>query len=496
MPAHATPSTRALRRTPSASYRAVENRTRIDLPAHVSRPVRGVRERRAAGGGNGLRDRSARASSSRGRCERGAARVLALGPDAARDRRDVPQERRDRRRLHAQRAPEGRRRSLPPRRRETCRVRAVSSFHDQAHRCAALLAGRGFVLLPAAAYRRAPASLRARLRLRVRARRSRRRGTATSTRSRPGSGCCSRSGSVRSSCARVAPRPGAPTGAAPLVRRALAARSGAAPARDLRRAGVARGRLRGRASGGLRGRRSVTAAGGRSRSRRWPASRSQRCCGSPRRRRGDVAAQRSPRPGRERRPSFVPFRSLLCSALAARPPSRGPGAAGSVRHGIAAAQLVPVHERRAHARAVPAPHRHTRGARGARAAGAGRCARARRHDRARLPAARWTRPCARFRACTFACSTGTATSRCGPTPASGWSSSALLREPLLRIDAGGVWVNASSPTATADGLVSSSKRGWVHVNGGRTVVWHDHRLAPPPARAAGPGRSLRRARSR
>jgi hypothetical protein len=61
-----------------------------------------------------------------------------------------------------------------------------------------------------------------------------------------------------------------------------------------------------------------------------------------------------------------------------------------------------------------------------------------------------------------------------------------LREPLLRIDASGVWVNASSPTATGDRLVSSSKRGWIHVNGGRTVVWHDHRLAPPPASAAGP----------
>jgi len=61
-----------------------------------------------------------------------------------------------------------------------------------------------------------------------------------------------------------------------------------------------------------------------------------------------------------------------------------------------------------------------------------------------------------------------------------------LREPLLRIDASGVWVNASSPTATGDRLVSSSRRGWVHVNGGRTVVWHDHRLAPPPATGAGP----------
>jgi hypothetical protein len=61
-----------------------------------------------------------------------------------------------------------------------------------------------------------------------------------------------------------------------------------------------------------------------------------------------------------------------------------------------------------------------------------------------------------------------------------------LHEPLLRIDATGVWVNASSPTATGDRLVSSAKRGWVHMNDGRTVVWHDHRLAPPPASDPGP----------
>ena len=61
-----------------------------------------------------------------------------------------------------------------------------------------------------------------------------------------------------------------------------------------------------------------------------------------------------------------------------------------------------------------------------------------------------------------------------------------LREPLLRIDGTGVWVNASSPTAASDRLVSGSMRGWVHLNGGRTIVWHDHRLAPPPATAAGP----------
>ena len=61
-----------------------------------------------------------------------------------------------------------------------------------------------------------------------------------------------------------------------------------------------------------------------------------------------------------------------------------------------------------------------------------------------------------------------------------------LREPLLRIDGTGVWVNASSPTATGDRLVSSARRGWVHLSDGRTVVWHDHRLAPPPASTAGP----------
>jgi len=61
-----------------------------------------------------------------------------------------------------------------------------------------------------------------------------------------------------------------------------------------------------------------------------------------------------------------------------------------------------------------------------------------------------------------------------------------LREPLLRIDSRGVWVNAASPTAAADLLVSSSKPGWVRLHGGRTAVWHDHRLAPPPTSVTGP----------
>ncbi len=61
-----------------------------------------------------------------------------------------------------------------------------------------------------------------------------------------------------------------------------------------------------------------------------------------------------------------------------------------------------------------------------------------------------------------------------------------LDEPLLRIDARGVWVNASSPTATSDGLVPASLRGWVRVSGGNSIVWHDHRLAPPPSSTVGP----------
>jgi hypothetical protein len=61
-----------------------------------------------------------------------------------------------------------------------------------------------------------------------------------------------------------------------------------------------------------------------------------------------------------------------------------------------------------------------------------------------------------------------------------------LDEPMLRIDAAGVSVNANSPTATLDGLVSTDKHGWVHLKGGRSIAWHDHRLAPPPASRPGP----------
>jgi hypothetical protein len=61
-----------------------------------------------------------------------------------------------------------------------------------------------------------------------------------------------------------------------------------------------------------------------------------------------------------------------------------------------------------------------------------------------------------------------------------------LKEPLLRIDSGGVWVNLGSPTAAADKLVATSGRGWKRIGSGRTVAWHDHRLAPPPITRTGP----------
>jgi hypothetical protein len=61
----------------------------------------------------------------------------------------------------------------------------------------------------------------------------------------------------------------------------------------------------------------------------------------------------------------------------------------------------------------------------------------------------------------------------------------LPGERMIRIDGRGVWVNASSPTATADGLVPKGGAGWVQIRNGDTLAWHDHRLAPPPAKHPG-----------
>ena len=56
---------------------------------------------------------------------------------------------------------------------------------------------------------------------------------------------------------------------------------------------------------------------------------------------------------------------------------------------------------------------------------------------------------------------------------------------MIRIDDRGVFVNASSPTANADGLVPEGSAGWVRIRDGQSLAWHDHRLAPPPAKQAG-----------
>ena len=61
----------------------------------------------------------------------------------------------------------------------------------------------------------------------------------------------------------------------------------------------------------------------------------------------------------------------------------------------------------------------------------------------------------------------------------------LVHEPLLRFGDDGVWVNAASPTAATDGLVAKAGSGWVHLRDGRSLAWHDHRLAPPPASQPG-----------
>ena len=54
-----------------------------------------------------------------------------------------------------------------------------------------------------------------------------------------------------------------------------------------------------------------------------------------------------------------------------------------------------------------------------------------------------------------------------------------LDEELIRIGPDGVSVNADSPTADLNKLVSASAKGWVNVSSGQTFRWHDHRLAPP-----------------
>ncbi len=60
----------------------------------------------------------------------------------------------------------------------------------------------------------------------------------------------------------------------------------------------------------------------------------------------------------------------------------------------------------------------------------------------------------------------------------------LLGEPVLRFAPDGVWANRASPTADADKLVRRGA-GWERLTAGHTLLWHDHRLAPPAALRAG-----------
>jgi hypothetical protein len=59
-----------------------------------------------------------------------------------------------------------------------------------------------------------------------------------------------------------------------------------------------------------------------------------------------------------------------------------------------------------------------------------------------------------------------------------------LREPFIRINSGGVAVNASAPTAGGSGLTKllrSDTRGWRRLSTGRSVAWHNNELrALPP----------------
>ena len=61
-----------------------------------------------------------------------------------------------------------------------------------------------------------------------------------------------------------------------------------------------------------------------------------------------------------------------------------------------------------------------------------------------------------------------------------------LGEPVFRLDASGLSVNAASPTAVVDGLVKKSKRvlaatpRWRLASGRRSVVWHDARVQGLP----------------
>ena len=85
----------------------------------------------------------------------------------------------------------------------------------------------------------------------------------------------------------------------------------------------------------------------------------------------------------------------------------------------------------------------------------------------------------------FTCSTATARCTLTVDPGRTVIVRGYLGEPMIRFADGLVSVNRASPTANADRIASGGS-GWATVVHGRTYVWHDHRLAPPPRRGEGP----------
>ena len=330
------------------------------------------------------------------------------------------------------------------------------------------------------------------------------------TRSRPGSWCCSRSalGSflVR---ARAGRRGRAPRrDAAPLVRRRSGRSSSVALLAVYSRAGVARGRRsRPVIPAGLAG---IFGHGG------WWAvplavalrRSSSRCCSAPprpssRRSRGSrpAAAARCSisgfsAPGRR---SVRPARRCSPATPAGRaPPGTSPAAV------LAAASHVPTarKETQCGSRAGSAPSYRSCSPRSRcphRPPPTGAHPTVALDYRLALSPATQTLP-----GCTSACSTATATSRCASIRGASLVVRGALQEPLLRIDSS----RASGSTRArrrrpSDRLVSTDQARLDHAERRRIVVWHDHRLSPPPASRPGPagtvlgaGRRRRRADAR
>ncbi|HEX7083366.1 MAG TPA: hypothetical protein VF186_04565 [Gaiellaceae bacterium] len=65
-----------------------------------------------------------------------------------------------------------------------------------------------------------------------------------------------------------------------------------------------------------------------------------------------------------------------------------------------------------------------------------------------------------------------------------------LDEPMVRIGPRGAWANRASTTAVAERLVSPG-HGWRRLSHRPELVWHEHRLSPPPYADSPTGRVAR-----